>query len=65
MFASKSQMPSKMGHIPSETRSHIEKLMLVTERLRFKFLLFNPFPQDKILEQAKLKAFADDKLNVT
>ena len=25
----------------------------------------NPFPCDKILDQTKLKAFADDKLNVT
>ena len=25
----------------------------------------NPFPHDKILGQTKLKAFADDKLNVT
>ena len=28
-----------------------------------KFL--NPFPHDKILDQTKLKVFADDKLNVT
>ena len=26
---------------------------------------FNLFPHDKILDQTKLKAFADDKLNVT
>ena len=26
---------------------------------------FNPFPHDRILDQTKLKAFADDKLNVT
>ena len=26
---------------------------------------FNPFPHDKILDQTKLKAFADDKLHVT
>ena len=26
---------------------------------------FNPFPHDKILYQTKLKAFADDKLNIT
>ena len=26
---------------------------------------FNPFPHDKILDHTKLKAFADDKLNVT
>ena len=25
----------------------------------------NPFPHDKILDQTRLKAFADDKLNVT
>ena len=25
----------------------------------------NPFPHDKILDQTKLKAFADNKLNVT
>ena len=27
--------------------------------------VFNPFPHDKILDQTKLEAFADDKLNVT
>ena len=27
--------------------------------------VFNPFPHDKILDQTKFKAFADDKLNVT
>ena len=27
--------------------------------------LLNPFPHDKVLDQTKLKAFADDKLNVT
>ena len=26
---------------------------------------FNPFPHDKILDQTKFKAFADDKLNIT
>ena len=26
--------------------------------------LVNPFPQNKILDQTELKAFADDKLNV-
>ena len=30
-----------------------------------KFKKVNPFPHDKNLEQTKLKAFADDKLNVT
>ena len=28
-------------------------------------MYFNPFPHDKILDKTKLKAFADDKLNVT
>ena len=28
-------------------------------------ICINPFPHNKILDQAKLKAFADDKLNVT
>ena len=27
--------------------------------------MLNPFPHDKILNQTKLKAFADDKLSVT
>ena len=27
--------------------------------------LLNPFPHDKILDQTKLKVFADDKLNIT
>ena len=27
--------------------------------------IVNPFPHDKIFDQTKLKAFADDKLNVT
>ena len=26
---------------------------------------FNPFPHNKILDQTELKAFAEDKLNVT
>ena len=25
--------------------------------------MFNPFPEDKILNETKLKAFADDKFN--
>ena len=29
------------------------------------FRAVNPFPLDKILDQTKLKAFADDKLDVT
>ena len=27
-------------------------------------MLFNPLPNDQILDMTKLKAFADDKLNV-
>ena len=33
--------------------------------LLFGTKILNPFPHDKILDQTKLKAFADDKLNVT
>ena len=32
---------------------------------RINVYVFNPFPQDKILDQTKLKAFADDKLKTT
>ena len=32
--------------------------------LKFCLVWFNPFPHDKILYQTKLKAFADDTLNV-
>ena len=28
------------------------------------YVLFNPFPHDKILDQTKSKALADDKINV-
>ena len=28
-------------------------------------LLFNPLPNDKMLDWSRLKAFADDKINVT
>ena len=28
-------------------------------------MVFNPLPNDKILDWSKLKAFADDKINVT
>ena len=35
--------------------------MILFEKLE----AFNPFPHDKILDQAKLKASAGDKLNVT
>ena len=28
-------------------------------------MIINPLPDDKILDQTELKAFADDKLNVT
>ena len=30
----------------------------------FKFLYFNSFPNNKILDKSKLKAFTDDELNV-
>ena len=28
-------------------------------------ILFNPFPNNKILDWSKLEVFADDKINVT
>ena len=28
-------------------------------------IILNPFPEDKMLDLPKLKAFSDDKLNVT
>ena len=34
-------------------------------RIHFVKLPINPLPYDKILDQTKLKAFADDKSNVT
>ena len=48
-------------------QTHLDVIILRRKRM---FSLspktrFNPFPHDKILDQAKLKAFADDKLNVT
>ena len=46
------------------TISHIIFPVLIHEFLVPGFH-FNPFPHDKILDQTKLKAFADDKLNVT
>ena len=37
-----------------------------TERLVSLYIcLINPFPHNRILDQTQLKAFADDKLNVT
>ena len=30
----------------------------------FQYILLNPFPNEKILDTIKLKAFADDKLNI-
>ena len=35
------------------------------DRTKFNFDDFNPLPEDKILGLPKLKAFADDKSNVT
>ena len=39
--------------------------MLVTSIFSFFHNVFNPLPDNKILDWSKLKAFADDKLNVT
>ena len=40
------------------------KIILISTLTSKKFIL-NPLPDDKILGLPKLKAFADDKLNVT
>ena len=37
----------------------------VSQNIPLSCMVLNPFPHDKILDQTKLKAFADDKLNVT
>ena len=42
-----------------------KKKVLITTAAYLHNVSLNPFPQDKILDQTKLKAFADDKLNVT
>ena len=42
---------------PRHTRG-VPKIMSLT------FVLLNPFPHDRILDQIKLKAFVNDKLNV-
>ena len=41
------------------------KALQVVLELYHNIHLLNPFPHDKILDQTKLRAFADDKLNVT
>ena len=38
--------------------------MLLTSIFSFSRNLFNPLPNDQILDTTKLKAIADDKLNV-
>ena len=43
---------------------HQYKGKFIVRYLASLHLIFNPFPHDKILDQTKLKAFADDKLNV-
>ena len=42
--------------------SSVPFMMLSTTALNLD--QFNPFPHDKILDQTKLKAFADDKLKI-
>ena len=44
------------------TQSDISLILMSTKH---DSMPLNPFPHDKILEQTKLKAFADDKLNLT
>ena len=38
---------------------------MILRRKAFEIILVNPFPYNKILDQTKSKAFADDKLNIT
>ena len=45
-----------------KNRCHFNNNLLVSLRTLY---FLNPLPDDKILDQTKLKAFADDKLNVT
>ena len=54
----------------SDTDSTIWAIYSLSSGIIFNFeasknFVFNPFPLDKILDHIKLKAFADDKLNVT
>ena len=39
-------------------------LLCITNTYSFAAIVFNPLPNGKILDQSKLKAFADDNLNV-
>ena len=38
---------------------------IIRIKMTCEYFEFNPLPNDRILEWLKLKAFADDKLNVT
>ena len=51
------------GHV---CQGNLKNQFGVYQQFRCKpVLYFNPFPDDKILDWSKLKAFADDKLSVT
>ena len=45
--------------------SFIHNVFYPIKTKNFILMILNPFPHDKISDQTKLKAFADNKLNVT
>ena len=40
-------------------------IVCTVTQILYSYEVFNPFPNDKILDLTELKAFADNKLNVT
>ena len=61
------QVPSAEAKfdITLELQSHLISHFLMHLEANTSSRKFNSFPHDKNLDQTKLKAFADDKLNVT
>ena len=49
----------------NNNNNNIYSLLTHPEPYILEAQFLNPFPHDKILDQSKLKAFADDKLNLT
>ena len=45
--------------------TQIPKLCSVRKLVFQSYVCLNPFPHDRILDQTKVKAFAEDNLNVT
>ena len=64
IYTSKLRFQILIFNLPSANAFNLEQfenLVFDTELRMF----INPFPNDKILDRTKLKAFADDKLNIT